>query len=132
MIRLSLIFRRFASISIQQRLDKIPLKDYRIFSIAAHIDHGKSTLSDRLLEITNVIDKHNNNKQILDKLEVERERGITIKAQTCSMFYENTKTHEYLLQLIDTPGHVDFKDEVVRSFASVDGVILLVDAIKGV
>lgn len=132
MIRLSFVLRRFASTSIQERLDKIPLKDYRIFSIAAHIDHGKSTLSDRLLEMTNVIDKHDNNKQILDKLEVERERGITIKAQTCTMFYEDAKKHDYLLQLIDTPGHVDFKDEVVRSFASVDGVILLVDAIKGV
>lgn len=136
MIKLTCIFRRLIHTSIQQRLDKIPLKDYRIFSIAAHIDHGKSTLSDRLLEITNVIEKDNNNKQVLDKLEVERERGITIKAQTCTMFYNqqkgNIKNHNYLLQLIDTPGHVDFKDEVVRSFASVDGVILLVDAIKGI
>lgn len=106
----------------------IPINNYRIFSIIAHIDHGKSTLSDRLLELTGVIQAGANNKQILDKLEVERRRGITIKAQSCTMIYRD----KYLLQLIDTPGHVDFRDEVYRSMTSVDGSILLVDALKGV
>lgn len=106
----------------------IPINNYRIFSIIAHIDHGKSTLSDRLLELTGVIKSGQNNSQILDKLEVERQRGITIKAQSCTMLYQD----KYLLQLIDTPGHVDFRDEVYRSMTSVDGSILLVDAIKGI
>ena len=113
--------------SLENRIDKIPIEDYRVFSLVAHVDHGKSTLGDRLLELTHVIDRNANNAQVLDKLEVERERGITIKAQTCTMFYQ-----KYLLQLIDTPGHVDFKGEVNRTFASVDGAVLLVDALKGV
>ena len=122
----SLVTRRYNQ-TLASKIDAIPIDKYRVFSIVAHIDHGKSTLSDRLLEITNVISDKNSNAQVLDKLEVERERGITIKAQTCTMFYK-----DYLLQLIDTPGHVDFKGEVSRAFASVEGAILLVDALKGV
>ncbi|CAI1594301.1 Translation factor guf1 mitochondrial [Saccharomyces pastorianus] len=118
---------------LQTRIEQIPIENYRNFSIVAHVDHGKSTLSDRLLEITHVIDPNAKNKQVLDKLEVERERGITIKAQTCSMFYNDKRTGEdYLLHLIDTPGHVDFRGEVSRSYASCGGAILLVDASQGI
>ncbi|KAI8383106.1 Translation factor GUF1, mitochondrial [Nakaseomyces glabratus] len=118
---------------IQARIEKIPQENYRNFSIVAHVDHGKSTLSDRLLEITGVIDKNSSNKQVLDKLEVERERGITIKAQTCTMFYHDKRNGEdYLLHLVDTPGHVDFRGEVSRSYASCGGALLLVDASQGV
>ncbi|EJS42553.1 guf1p [Saccharomyces arboricola H-6] len=118
---------------LQARIERIPIENYRNFSIVAHVDHGKSTLSDRLLEITHVIDSNAKNKQVLDKLEVERERGITIKAQTCSMFYNDKRTGEdYLLHLIDTPGHVDFRGEVSRSYASCGGAILLVDASQGI
>ncbi|EJT43097.1 GUF1-like protein [Saccharomyces kudriavzevii IFO 1802] len=119
--------------NLQARIEQIPIENYRNFSIVAHVDHGKSTLSDRLLEITHVIDPNARNKQVLDKLEVERERGITIKAQTCSMFYNDKKSGEdYLLHLIDTPGHVDFRGEVSRSYASCGGAILLVDASQGI
>ena len=119
---------------IQRRIDSIPIENYRNFSIVAHIDHGKSTLSDRLLEITNVISKNSGNgERVLDKLEVEKERGITIKAQTCSMFYFDERSgKDHLLHLIDTPGHVDFRDEVSRSYKACNGAILLVDASKGV
>ncbi|QHS75002.1 GTPase GUF1 [Saccharomyces paradoxus] len=118
---------------LQEQIEQIPIENYRNFSIVAHVDHGKSTLSDRLLEITHVIDPSARNKQVLDKLEVERERGITIKAQTCSMFYKDKRTGEnYLLHLIDTPGHVDFRGEVSRSYASCGGAILLVDASQGI
>lgn len=119
--------------SVQERIAKIPISNYRNFSIVAHVDHGKSTLSDRLLELTGVIQPGDANKQVLDKLDVERERGITVKAQTCSMFYVDPKSkEEYLLHLVDTPGHVDFRAEVSRSYASCGGALLLIDASQGV
>lgn len=113
-------------------LISIPMSRIRNFCIIAHIDHGKSTLSDRILETCGVIKKLNKeNYQILDNLQVEKERGITVKAQTASMLftYNNEK---YLLNLIDTPGHVDFSFEVIRSLKPCQGAILLVDATKGV
>lgn len=119
--------------NLEERIAKIPLSNYRNFSIVAHVDHGKSTLSDRLLELTGVIRPDDANKQVLDKLDVERDRGITIKAQTCTMFYKDPSNQEdYLLHLVDTPGHVDFRAEVSRSYASCGGALLLVDASQGV
>jgi small GTP-binding protein len=109
----------------------IPVENIRNFSIVAHVDHGKSTLADRLLEMTGAIKKNSGTSQVLDRLQVERERGITVKAQTASLNY-TVNNREHLLNLIDTPGHVDFSSEVSRSLAACQGVILLVDANQGV